>query len=212
MKGFFSELVRRKVVRSVGAYLVLLWLLAQGFAALYPAFGLPPWSLTAFVITGLCLTPLFAWLAWRYDIVPLSVRRDAKDLAAANPGHRFAASRHDGTDAGLLIVRWGRDEDRLQEGRFQRPVAIGREPGNDIELADERVSRCHAVIWAERKGWFVRDMGSANGTFLDGERVEAAVPLPPRCELQLHPEGPKLRISQFRVGATLMDLPPGGTT
>ena len=49
---FVSELFRRKVVRLLGGYVVILWLLAQGFADLFPAFGLPEWSLRVFIIVG----------------------------------------------------------------------------------------------------------------------------------------------------------------
>ena len=40
-RSFLGELLRRKVVRQLGGYIAILWLLAQGFASLFPYFGLP---------------------------------------------------------------------------------------------------------------------------------------------------------------------------
>lgn len=59
-------------------------------------------------------------------------------------------------------------------------VTIGRSEGNDLVLAEGEVSRRHARIYADDQGILqVADMGSANGTFVDGEKVETPVPLRP---------------------------------
>jgi len=56
-------------------------------------------------------------------------------------------------------------------------VTIGRAVENDLVVTSRRVSREHARL--RRKGWrvFLEDMGSTNGTFLNGERVHDAVEL-----------------------------------
>src|SRR5262249_56627885 len=51
---------------------------------------------------------------------------------------------------------------------------IGRDPGCEIVLGDGSVSRKHAIIEQRTAGWFVVDQGSANGTFLDSQRVAEA--------------------------------------
>lgn len=51
-------------------------------------------------------------------------------------------------------------------------LTVGRDPGNDIVVADdETVSRLHAVVENLGPGWCVRDAGSANGTFVNGDRL-----------------------------------------
>ena len=57
------ELSRRRVIRTVAAYVVIIWALSQGAADLFPAFGLPEWSLRAFVIGGVIGIPIVALLA-----------------------------------------------------------------------------------------------------------------------------------------------------
>lgn len=53
-------------------------------------------------------------------------------------------------------------------------VTVGREPGCDVLLSSPTVSRRHALVAPDGEGWVVRDLGSGNGTFLDGRRVDEA--------------------------------------
>lgn len=51
----------------------------------------------------------------------------------------------------------------------QSPVVVGRDPSCEVVLADHRVSRRHARFqYAEKVGWSVEDLGSKNGTLLEG--------------------------------------------
>lgn len=51
---------------------------------------------------------------------------------------------------------------------------IGRSTDNDLVVEDMLVSRHHAVLDRTPLGWRVRDLGSANGTYVDGQRVTEA--------------------------------------
>jgi hypothetical protein len=54
-------------------------------------------------------------------------------------------------------------------------LTIGREADSDVQLADEKVSRHHAVIETDASGQVVlRDLGSRNGTFVDGARLSGS--------------------------------------
>ncbi len=55
--------------------------------------------------------------------------------------------------------------------------AIGRDPGNDVVLRDDFASVRHAVVWRDGQGWWVEDVGSTNGTYLNGDRVARRTPL-----------------------------------
>jgi hypothetical protein len=155
---FTSELFRRKVVRVVGAYIAVFWLLAQGFASLFPVIGVPDWVLLSFIIVGIAVIPPLALLSWKYDIVPPQLMRDPKDIEHQNPALSWAALRHDNLNAGYLLLRWTAGDGQETEKRFFKPVSVGRESNNDVELQDQRVSRHHAVLWAEIGGWHVRDV------------------------------------------------------
>ena len=51
------------------------------------------------------------------------------------------------------------------------PVVVGRGGGADVVVADQRVSRRHALLRLDTDGWVLEDAGSTNGTWLDGARV-----------------------------------------
>ncbi len=50
-------------------------------------------------------------------------------------------------------------------------LRIGRLDSQEIVLEDSSVSRCHAEVRATERGWRIRDMGSTNGTRLNGVRL-----------------------------------------
>lgn len=50
--------------------------------------------------------------------------------------------------------------------------SIGRSKGSDIRIPDISVSRDHCVFLRRKEGWFISDIGSKFGTFVNGERTE----------------------------------------
>ena len=59
-----------------------------------------------------------------------------------------------------------------------RTLRIGRKPSNDVVLNDEKASGVHAEVVLEGDRHVLRDLGSTNGTFLDGKRVTEIVLTP----------------------------------
>jgi pSer/pThr/pTyr-binding forkhead associated (FHA) protein len=59
-----------------------------------------------------------------------------------------------------------------------RALVIGRSVGCDLVLNDPTVSRWHAELIRGDDGWVVRDMGSTNGTRVNGWRIRKAVIAP----------------------------------
>ncbi|MGY4918392.1 FHA domain-containing protein [Streptomyces sp. 900116325] len=55
------------------------------------------------------------------------------------------------------------------------PVLIGRDPANGLRLTHETVSRMHAELTVKGGRWILRDLGSTNGTCVNGQRVTGAV-------------------------------------
>lgn len=66
----------------------------------------------------------------------------------------------------------------------ETPVRVGRGPVNDVVIADDSVSWHHAQLWTEGGTAWVRDLGSRNGTFVNGERAPASVRLAAGDELR----------------------------
>jgi pSer/pThr/pTyr-binding forkhead associated (FHA) protein len=53
-------------------------------------------------------------------------------------------------------------------------TTVGRNPESDVFLDDVTVSRRHAEVRRREVEWFVHDLGSLNGTYVNGERVDVA--------------------------------------
>ena len=86
--------------------------------------------------------------------------------------------------AALLVVRRGPD----LGARFlldQDVTVAGRHPAVDIFLDDVTVSRRHAEFRRSGTRFSVIDLGSLNGTFCDGSRIEGEVELEDGSEVQV---------------------------
>jgi hypothetical protein len=64
-------------------------------------------------------------------------------------------------------------------------TTIGRSQDGDLVVLAASVSREHAELRRTDAGWQVRDLGSRNGTFVDGVRCQGRVPLPGRAVLKV---------------------------
>lgn len=76
---------------------------------------------------------------------------------------------------------------------FDRTIVIGRGGTADIALSDSSVSRRHAIVELENGEWMVRDLSSANGTFVNDRRVAQKTALA---------NGDVLRLGSVIVGYT----------
>ncbi len=66
-----------------------------------------------------------------------------------------------------------------------RALVVGRGRCCDLALGDPTMSRCHAALRFEGGVWTVEDLGSLNGTWVNGWRVRGAQPLRPGDALRL---------------------------
>ena len=85
--------------------------------------------------------------------------------------------------AGNRLVALGSSPAR--EYSLDKPtIAIGSHPKNDVVADDTTVSRRHATITRKGDGFELADLGSTNGTFVNGRRLAEPVVLKPGDEIK----------------------------
>lgn len=88
---------------------------------------------------------------------------------------------------------WGTDYYLIASGvviplRPEKTVVLGRDnESSDVVLADARVSKRHAAVIPATGRYFLEDLGSLNGTFLNGHRIKQRVPLVACDEILIRP-------------------------
>lgn len=71
----------------------------------------------------------------------------------------------------ISIIRENETADNKQI-YTQSELRIGRDPTCEVQLMDDTVSNQHARLWFRNKQWWIEDLLSTNGTFLNDERLE----------------------------------------
>ena len=89
-----------------------------------------------------------------------------------------------------LKVSFGKSADK-QRLQFTKPFRIGRTEDCEVCVNDDYVSRIHAEVVFENGQWWVRDLNSSNGIYVNGKRGET-VPVSEAITMRLGIEGPEL--------------------
>jgi hypothetical protein len=117
-------------------------------------------------------------LSWRLDAAFRSRDVDRLDALVADlPWHRrppatlLRAFWHWLTEPAILPAR-------LVIAAEAEVVLIGRSPDCDVPIGRCSVSRHHARLRRTADGWHVLDLGSTNGTWLNGRRITSAIAQP----------------------------------
>jgi hypothetical protein len=88
-------------------------------------------------------------------------------------------------ESAMLVLQRGAESGRRWPLDRNRPVSIGRSDECDITLPDRQVSRFHARISWHEEHFLVEDLGSKNGTHVNGQEVKIPVALHDGDEVQI---------------------------
>ena len=132
-------------------------------------------ALLALKIAFIVLLYLFIWRIVRSasrDFRPGSGMLPAQESVLMRPGEAAGLGLAPANRAKLVVVKSPALDVGTEVPVDSMPVAIGRGGQNEIPLnGDEFVSAQHARFEARRDGLWVEDIGSTNGTFVNGARV-----------------------------------------
>jgi len=121
----------------------------------------------------------FVFLVLLYAFLWAVVRVLLRDLRAA--------AREPGSEIGRLVVIASPSGEPAPGVVFSLDAVttLGRDVNNAIVVDDAFVSGNHAVVTYRGRAWYVEDLGSTNGTFVNGDPVEGIATVAFGDELQL---------------------------
>ena len=155
------------------------------------AAAVEPFALSALKYGLFALLFLFLWRSMRWVVRGLNVDRSPA-APMPGPGARAGSDRSPSqpVPANVLVHVEGKDKPRAL--RLAANTVIGRATACDLRLDDTYVSQEHARIFARNGSWYVEDLGSTNGTFVNEQRLAAPAMLTSG--------------DRIRVGTTILEL------
>jgi diguanylate cyclase (GGDEF)-like protein len=115
--------------------------------------------------------------------VTLPRREDDTERVELENGLRPSVERGPKSEGVLTVLR-GANPGFLYTLELPEAV-IGRSPEAEVSIPDDTLSRRHACIRRTRTGFVLEDLGSTNGTFIDGVRMQGAHTLEDGCRISL---------------------------
>ncbi len=115
-------------------------------------------GIVVLVLRIILVLSLYGFLGWALYTLWIDMKQQGQMLAARTPA--ILLSSEDGSIA----------------HRFTKPeVSIGRDPACDCPLEDKTVSTQHARLIYRQNQWWLEDLRSTNGTFLNQEQVSSPI-------------------------------------
>ena len=197
--SFFRELKRRKVTRTCIVYILVCWGALQVGDILFPALGFDAdLGSRYFLYLSVAGFPVTFAMAWFFQITPQGIvrttsfveRRVLSNIPPVNdrrtggvthyfrkgdsqPGYQWILTAETGPLSGLSFGV-------TQEG------VLGRSLECDLAVVSPHVSRQHARLSLEDDQLYVTDLGSSNGTVVNGRAIKEKQALRNEDELRFH--------------------------
>jgi len=152
--------------------------------------GVTPFALSALKYGLFALLFLFIWRSTRWVVRGLAVdraprpARAGKDAKGAAPGPTLPP--------GPQSVVVHTDGAKPRTVKMAASMVMGRAPECELLLEDTYVSQQHARIFGKNGSWYVEDLGSTNGTYVNDQKLAAPAMVQPG--------------DRIRVGTTVVEL------
>jgi pSer/pThr/pTyr-binding forkhead associated (FHA) protein len=120
------------------------------------------------------------------------VRAVAAPTAAPKPARRSAGRKPRGGGTGDTLVVLEPKDQKGQRHQVTDEITMGRAAGCTVTLSDTYASQHHARVFRREGALHVEDLGSTNGTYVNGTKVTTPIPLK--------------RGDRLKVGATVFEV------
>jgi pSer/pThr/pTyr-binding forkhead associated (FHA) protein len=145
-----------------------------------------PYALSLLKYGLFALLFLFIWRSTRWVVRGLTVETPAPPP----PRGTKAKPAPDAPPPFTVVVQ--EDGAKPHTVRLEASMVIGRAPECDLRLDDTFVSQQHARLFGKAKAWYVEDLGSTNGTFVNEQQLVAPAMIQPG--------------DRVRIGTTVLEM------
>lgn len=106
-----------------------------------------------------------------------------------------------------LEITYPLAEGSSKTARFTDSFIVGRQQTCAVQIEDTRVSREHLKIYPEAGQWWAEDLGSRNGSYVDGHAIHK-IPLSDDTAIELGRGGPVVRLHHSQTGQSKISRQP----
>ena len=124
-----------------------------------------PFALSALKYGLLALLFLFIWRSMRWTVRGMNVDR----TASRSTGRSKEAPAQAPPPTTLVV--YPPDGARPRTFRMATSMTVGRAPECEVKLEDTYASQQHARVFGKESSWYVEDLGSTNGTFVNDQKL-----------------------------------------
>jgi hypothetical protein len=153
--------------------------------------GITPFALSAIKYGLFALLFLFIWRSMRWVVRGLTVEPSKRASRRTRNGDAPDAA-DPALPPGPSDVVVYADGSKPRTVKMAASMVVGRAPECELLLDDTYVSQQHARIFGKNGSWYVEDLGSTNGTFVNEQKLAAPAMVQPG--------------DRIRVGTTVLEM------
>lgn len=151
--------------------------------------GVTPFALSVLKYGLFALLFLFIWRSMRWVVRGLTVEPSARaGRTRGGKGEATAPALPEGPTSLVVYA----DGTKPRTVKLAASMVIGRSPECELLVDDTYASQQHARIFGKNGSWYVEDLGSTNGTYVNDQKLAAPAMIQPG--------------DRIRVGTTVLEL------